>query len=103
MTKNILIGDVLDEHTTLSLGELCQACSSHAEWIITLVEEGILDPIGTSKGQWQFSSTCLQRAQTARRLQRDLDINLAGIALALNLLDEIDYLRARLNRLEPGS
>jgi chaperone modulatory protein CbpM len=32
----------------------------------------------------------------ALRLQRDLDIDLAGAALALELLDEIESLRARL-------
>ena len=103
MNKEILNGDLLDEQTTLSLSELCLACSSHAEWIIELVEEGILEPVGKTQGQWQFSSVCLQRAYTAMRLQRDLEINLAGIALALNLLDEIDSLRARLNRLQTDS
>jgi chaperone modulatory protein CbpM len=33
------------------------------------------------------------------RLQRDLGINLAGIAVALDLLDEVETLRARLRRL----
>jgi chaperone modulatory protein CbpM len=32
----------------------------------------------------------------ALRLQRDLDMDLAGVALALELLDEIASLRARL-------
>jgi chaperone modulatory protein CbpM len=30
------------------------------------------------------------------RLQRDLEMNLAGVALALDLLDEIESLRMRL-------
>ena len=34
------------------------------------------------------------------RLQRDLGINLAGIALTLDLLDEINTLEARLQQLE---
>jgi chaperone modulatory protein CbpM len=34
------------------------------------------------------------------RLQRDLDINLAGVALALDLMDEIESLRAAVSRLE---
>ena len=34
------------------------------------------------------------------RLQRDLDLNLAGTALALDLLDELEQLRERLRALE---
>ena len=32
------------------------------------------------------------------RLQRDLGINLAGVALVMDLLDEIEELRGRLRR-----
>jgi chaperone modulatory protein CbpM len=36
-------------------------------------------------------------------LQRDLDINVAGAALVLDLLDELESLRARLRRFEEGT
>ena len=36
------------------------------------------------------------RARTALRLQRDLEINLPGVALALELLEELDRLRREL-------
>jgi chaperone modulatory protein CbpM len=99
MNEKILSGDILDEQAELSLSDLCRACSSHAEWVIQLVEEGVLDPIGGTRNQWRFSAVCLQRARTARRLQQDLEINIAGVALALDLLDEIETLRTRLHRL----
>jgi chaperone modulatory protein CbpM len=35
------------------------------------------------------------------RLQRDLGVNLAGVALALDLLQEIELLWARLNKSGP--
>jgi chaperone modulatory protein CbpM len=38
----------------------------------------------------------MRRARVASRLQGDLGINLAGVALALQLLDEIEELRERL-------
>jgi len=102
MTQTILNGILLDEHTEVSLNELCRACSSSAEWIIELVSEGVLEPISYQQTQWRFTGVSLQKAQTAARLQRDLGINTAGIALALQLLDEIDTLRARLECLEAG-
>jgi chaperone modulatory protein CbpM len=100
MKQKTLNGILLDDQVELSLNELCSACSSSAEWIIELVEEGALEPIGDEQSSWRFTGTSLQRAHTARRLQRDLGINLAGIALALDLLDEIETMRSRLRQLE---
>ena len=36
------------------------------------------------------------RARLALRLERDLELNLAGVALALELMDELEYLRREL-------
>jgi len=94
MNDKILSGLLLDEQVELTIRDLCNACSQHAEWVIGLVEEGILEPIGREQAQWRFPATSLRRAQVALHLQRDLDINLAGVALALDLLDEIESLRA---------
>jgi len=97
----VLTGMVLDEENTLTLGELCHACAVHAEWIIELVDEGILDPVSTGgSGQWRFPAIALQQALTIQRLQRDLGINLAGAALVMELMEEIDTLRSRLRALE---
>jgi len=106
MTQKILTGILLDDQTELSLNDLCRICSSPAEWIIELVEEGILEPVGFEQihwqqTQWRFSVESLQKARTAMRLQHDLGINLAGIAVVLDLLEEIDSLQARLSRFEP--
>ena len=100
MNTKVLSGIVLDEEVVLSLGDLCCACSRHAEWVVELVDEGILQPAGHDQNQWRFPGTSLQRARTAMRLQQDLQINLAGVALALDLLDEIESLRALIYRLE---
>ena len=100
MKQTTLSGILLDEHIELSLDDLCRACASSTEWVIELVEEGALEPVGDEQSGWRFTGTSLQRAHTAMRLQRDLGINMAGIALALDLLDEIETMRARLQRLE---
>lgn len=100
MAQTTLNGIVLDENTEVSLNDLCRACSSSAEWVIELVSEGVLEPISYQQTHWRFTGVSLQKAQTAARLQRDLGINTAGIALALELLDEIETLRARLDCLE---
>ncbi len=100
MNQKTLTGILLDEQTELSLEDLSRACASSTEWVIELVEEGVLDPIGHERTLWRFTGTSLQRARAATRLQNDLKINLAGIALALDLMDEIQTLHERLCRLE---
>lgn len=87
---------ILEEHTQLTLADLCHACAVHAERIIELVDAGVLEPQGREPARWIFVGTSLQRARSALRLQHDLEMNLAGTALALDLLDEISSLKTRL-------
>lgn len=108
MEQKILKGVLLDDQTEFTLNELCTACSSSAEWIIKLVEEAIIEPVNLDTAdremhslqvtQWRFTTVSLQRAHTAMRLQNDLNINLAGVALALNLLERIEKLEGQLRR-----
>lgn len=93
-------GIILEEQTELTLADVCRACAVQAEFIIELVEEGVLIPVGHEPDGWRFSGIHMQRATVALRLQRDLGVNFAGVALALQLLDEVDELRARIRTLE---
>lgn len=87
---------ILEEQTELTLADVCRACAVRAEFIVDLVDEGVLAPQGREPHRWRFSGIHLRRATVALSLQRDLGINLAGAALALQLLDEVEALRARL-------
>lgn len=87
---------ILEEQTQLTLTDLCRACAVHDEQIIALVDVGVLEPQGREPGHWRFGGASLHRARMALRLQRDLEIDLAGAALAVELLDEIESLRTRL-------
>lgn len=98
-----LTGELLDEGSCLSLAELARACQVPAEIIVDLVEIGVLEPRARVGHHWQFHYTCIHRLQRALRLERDLGVNRAGAALAMDLLDELSELRARVRRLEgPG-
>jgi len=92
-----LTGIIVEEQTQLTLADLSRVCSVHAEYIIELVEEGVLIPEGREPRQWRFTGLELRRASIALRLQRDLGVNVAGVGLALQLLDELSELRARLS------
>lgn len=82
----------------LSLIEVSRSCAVQVEFIIELVEEGVLAPsAGQVPDNWRFTSTQLRQVTVAWRLQRDLGVNLPGAALALQLLDEVETLRAQLS------
>ncbi len=100
MTSKTLTGILLDERAELSLHDLCHACSTSTEWVVELVDEGVLEPIGHEQARWRFSGPSLLRARAAMRMQQDLQINLAGVALALDLMEEIEAMRERLHRFE---
>jgi chaperone modulatory protein CbpM len=87
---------ILEEQSELTLSEVGRACAVRVERIVEMVDEGVLTPQGREPHRWRFSGIHLRRASVALRLQRDLGINLAGAALALQLLEELDALRARL-------
>jgi len=98
-TTDILSGRILENETRLTLSQLCNACAVHAEYIIELVDEGFIEPSSMGNAHWCFSGITIKRVQKAKRLQRDLGINLAGVALAIELMDEIEHLRATLRRM----
>jgi chaperone modulatory protein CbpM len=92
--------EILDETTELTLSELCCACGQHAEWIVELVSYGVIEPLNIEENHWRFSGVSLTRVKKAQRLERDLGINTPGIALAIELLDELESLRTRIQRYE---
>ncbi|MGC1505357.1 MAG: chaperone modulator CbpM [Sulfitobacter sp.] len=81
---------------TLTLQDLCRFCQAEETWVVELVEYGVLEPIGSTTGNWRFVGSNIVRAKKARRLKRDLGINTAGIALVLDLLEERDAVLRRL-------
>ncbi|WP_027245886.1 chaperone modulator CbpM [Leisingera daeponensis] len=87
---------------SLSLDELCRFCQADRNWIIDLVEHGVLEPEGASVQSWQFHSLSIARAKKARRLNRDLGVNTAGVALVLDLLAEREEMLRRLAVLGDG-
>jgi chaperone modulatory protein CbpM len=62
--------------------------------IVEMVEYGIVEPIEQPLlDDWYFNSQALVRLQRAQRLMNGLKLNLSGVALSLELLDEIDGLQ----------
>ena len=91
-------GSIVEDEMHMSIVEISQATRAPEELIMSWVSEGVLSPAGSSPEDWRFSGDSLKRAKTAAHLTHDLELNTPGVALALDLLDEISRLRNQLLR-----
>lgn len=91
-------GSVVEEEVHMSILEISQATRAPEDLIMSWVTEGVLSPTGSSPEDWRFSGDSLKRAKTAAHLTHDLELNVPGVALAIDLLDEITRLRNQLRR-----
>ena len=96
--EHFLSGDILDERTEVSVADLCRMFAVEEQHIVALVEEGVLGArdavlIEFDKTEWRFRGTEVRRVRIALRLERDLGINVPGVALVLELLEELEQLR----------
>jgi chaperone modulatory protein CbpM len=96
--SSALRGSVVEEDVELTAVELGRACRATEQQIEVWVHEGVLEPIGAAREGWRFHGDALARMRLATRLMHDLEINSAGVALALDLLDRIAELESRLRR-----
>jgi chaperone modulatory protein CbpM len=90
---DLLSGEVVDDTMEITIVDLCRSCAIDAGLVEAMIDEGILEPVGKRGGDWCFSYISVKRTRTVVRLQRDLGVNLAGAALALELLDRLERLR----------
>lgn len=83
--------------TELTLLEVSRCCAVQTDFVLEMMEEGVLAPLaGSAPESWRFSTLQTRHVTVAARLQHDLGVNPAGAALALQLLDELETLRAQL-------
>ena len=92
-----LSGAIFEESALLTVRDLSRMCAVDERHIVEFVEEGVLNVVEVTAAEWRFTGAALRRARLALRLERDLEINLAGVALALELMEELERLRRELN------
>ena len=101
--RTVLKGAILEEQSDITLDEIGRFCAVRRDIIVALVDEGILKPSGPEPAQWRFAAAQLHRAARALRLQRDFEIHLGAVGLVLDLLEEVEQLRAEVGRLPRAS
>lgn len=98
--KMIVHGILLDDATTVSFVEICHKYQINEDLLIEIVEHGIIDVDVSNIRSVQFDLCMQDKILTVCRLQRDLGINVAGVALVLDLLDELENSQKELSILQ---
>lgn len=83
----------------MTLEEVCEIAQLPTEVLITIVEEGVIEPKGSSPEEWCFDCYMLSIAKRAARLHRDFNLDWTGIPLYLDMIEQLGKLRLENERL----
>jgi chaperone modulatory protein CbpM len=86
------------EGACLTLEQLAQACAVSPEWLRARIDEGLIAVSGADQVEWRFTVQALHRVRRMHALERDFDAVPELAALMVDLLEEMDALRARLEQ-----
>ena len=88
--QDIIKGILMKGNMTLTFVEVCHHCHLSEEELIDWIAHGLLgDEVRMSVEEAQFNHEMIVRIRTAYRLHNELEVNIQGAILALELLDKI--------------
>ncbi|GCE24014.1 chaperone modulator CbpM [Dictyobacter kobayashii] len=96
ITKIVLLGP--QESYTYSEREILDFCRLEQPFVLHLAEVGLIGRLDVGSMEHNYSEKDLRLLRRAYRLQRDLDINQAGVEVVLRLLIHVDELHQALAR-----
>lgn len=92
---------ILDENLSYTRIEVCQKLNISEALLQEMEEQGLFRArIPASSATPQIHLQDLKRLESACHIHRDLDVNVPGVVLVLDLLEELQDLRQRLAILE---
>lgn len=93
--KEIMIIADYSQEESLTIDEFCEVSHLSSTMLEDLIHYDIIRPVGNTPPEWVFDLQQLKRVQIALRLQHDLEVNLAGVAVVLDLLEQLDELQTK--------
>ena len=96
-TTTIATATIVDDSTTFTISEICSRCNVSHDLLVQMMEHGLFEFNNPLHDDFKIDLKTLQRIESAFHLHRDLEINMPGIALVLELRDELETLRNELN------
>src|SRR3569832_2745198 len=89
----------LDEQRVVSLEELVQCSGLARDELLELVHGGVIPAREVRGASYTFSARIIGVARTASRLRTELELDTAGLGVALRLLERVQDLEGEIARL----
>ena len=102
VSRQVTVGEVLEEDVWLTFDEVARCCDVSPERLKAIVDEGVIEPAAPYHAGANFCGDSLSRVSMVVRLEDQLGVNLAGAALAIELLGELKQLRSQVRTLQVG-
>jgi MerR family transcriptional regulator/heat shock protein HspR len=85
-------------HSLLTVEDLSSAAGIHPDLVKKFASYGLIEPVSRSGAFGLFSASSVERLRRIVRLRSDLGVNLAGIAVILNMRERQEALQRELER-----
>lgn len=95
--KTVVTGVLIDENAKISFLEVCEQFDLSKDMIQEMIEHGFFEEHPLQKNDALIDQRTLDRIHSAQRLGQDLGINIPGIVLVLELLDELEQMKNELH------
>jgi MerR family transcriptional regulator/heat shock protein HspR len=90
----------MDDSPRYMISVAADLVGMHPQTLRIYEQKGLVRPSRTAGNTRLYSDADLERLRTIQRLTTELGLNLAGVELVLRMEDELQRLRARMNRIE---
>jgi MerR family transcriptional regulator, heat shock protein HspR len=91
------------EYSLLTLDQLSDSAELHPALVEKFVQHGLVEPAADQAPRLLFPISCIERLRRIIRLRRDLRVNLAGVAVILEMRQHIEELQKELARLRQSA
>lgn len=87
------------EYSLLTLDQLSESAELHPALIEKFIQHGLIEPAADQAPRLLFPISSVERLRRIIRIRRDLRVNLAGIAVILEMRQHLEELQKELERL----
>src|SRR5436190_24344822 len=90
----------MDERPRYMISVAAEIVGMHPQTLRIYEQKGLVRPKRTPGNKRLYSERDLERLRLIQRLTTELGLNLAGVEAVMRLQDEVERLRAKVDRLE---